>query len=64
MDINDARSILTVLALLCFLGIVIWAYSKGAKKGFDEAAQLPFTDEDPPSDQKVDGQRKEGKENG
>jgi len=54
------RSILTVIALLCFLGIVAWAYSKGAKKGFDEAAQLPFTDEDPPASVNADGQRKEG----
>ncbi|WP_227816999.1 cbb3-type cytochrome oxidase subunit 3 [Nitrogeniibacter aestuarii] len=60
MEINDLRSILTVIALLCFLGIVAWAYSKGAKKGFEEAAQLPFTDEDPPAGDKADGQRKEG----
>ena len=64
MDINDIRSVLTLLALLCFLGICAWAYSKSAKKGFDEAAQLPFTDEDPPVGQTSDGQRKEGKENG
>ncbi|QID17199.1 cbb3-type cytochrome c oxidase subunit 3 [Nitrogeniibacter mangrovi] len=60
MEINDARSILTVLGFVCFLGICVWAYSKGAKKGFDEAAQLPFTDEDPPADHQDDGQRKEG----
>ncbi len=54
------RSILTLLALLCFLGICVWAYSKSAKKGFDEAALLPFTDEDPPAGQHADGQRKEG----
>jgi len=60
VDINDLRSILTVIALLCFLGIVAWAYSGHAKKGFDEAAQLPFTDEDPPAGHQADGQRKEG----
>ncbi|MCB1908883.1 MAG: cbb3-type cytochrome c oxidase subunit 3 [Rhodocyclaceae bacterium] len=48
MDINDFRSILTVLGLVCFLGIVAWAYSGRAKKGFDEAARLPFADEDMP----------------
>jgi len=44
MDINDLRSITTVLGLLCFLGIVGWAYAKGSKKGFDEAANLPFAE--------------------
>ena len=46
MDINDLRSILTVAGLLCFLGIVGWAYSKGSKKGFEEAANLPFAEHD------------------
>jgi cytochrome c oxidase cbb3-type subunit 4 len=46
MDINDLRSITTVLGLLCFLGIVAWAYGKRSKKGFDEAANLPFADND------------------
>lgn len=46
MDINDLRSIVTVLALASFVGIVWWAYSKGARKGFDEAANLPFADDD------------------
>ena len=44
MDINDLRSLTTVLGLVCFLGIVGWAYRKGSKKGFDEAANLPFAD--------------------
>ena len=39
MDINDLRSITTVAGLLCFLGIVAWAYGKSSKKGFDEAIQ-------------------------
>ncbi len=46
MDINDLRSITTVLGLLCFLGIVGWAYGKGSKKGFEEAANLPFDADD------------------
>ena len=49
MDINDFRSILTVLGLTCFLGICYWAYSKGARAGFEEAALLPFTDDDAPA---------------
>jgi cytochrome c oxidase cbb3-type subunit IV len=45
MDINDLRSIVTVVSLLTFVGIVVWAYSKRNQSGFDEAARLPF-DED------------------
>ena len=44
MDINDFRSWHTVVMLVIFLGILFWAYSKGRKKGFDEAANLPFED--------------------
>jgi len=46
MDINDLRSLTTVLGLLCFLGIVVWAYGNSSKKGFDEAANLPFAEHD------------------
>ena len=46
MDINDLRSITTGSGLLCFLGIVAWAYGKSSKKGFDEAAKLPFAEHD------------------
>lgn len=46
MDINDLRSIITVAGLLCFLGIVGWAYGKSSRKGFDEAANLPFAEPD------------------
>ena len=45
MDINDLRSIVTLVSFLTFLGIVAWAWSKRNKERFDEAAQLPFQDE-------------------
>ena len=47
MEINDLRSIVTVVFLVTFLGIVWWAYGlKGNKKRFEEAANLPFADEE------------------
>ncbi|MBK7900767.1 MAG: cbb3-type cytochrome oxidase subunit 3 [Azonexus sp.] len=46
MDINDLRSIGTVVSLLTFLGIVWWAYSRNNKQRFDEAANLPFAEHD------------------
>jgi cytochrome c oxidase cbb3-type subunit 4 len=45
MDINHLRSIVTVVSLLIFVGIVVWAWSKRNQAQFDEAAQLPFKDE-------------------
>lgn len=59
MELNDARILVTVLGFLCFVGICIWAYSTHAKKGFDEAARLPFTDDDLPGE-KHDRQSKQG----
>lgn len=60
MDINDARTIVTVLGFLCFIGICAWAYSRHAKSGFDEAAQLPFTEDDVPDAREARRQSKEG----
>jgi cytochrome c oxidase cbb3-type subunit IV len=45
MDINFLRSAVTVVSLLTFVGILIWAWSGRNKAGFDEAAMLPFQDE-------------------
>lgn len=63
MDINDLRSVITVLGFLCFLGICVWAYSGHAKAGFEEAARLPFTDDDRSAD-KAGGPAFQGKANG
>ncbi|MFA9230842.1 MAG: cbb3-type cytochrome oxidase subunit 3 [Microgenomates group bacterium] len=45
MDINDLRSVVTVVSLLTFVGIVVWAWSKRNKPNFDEAARLPFNED-------------------
>jgi cytochrome c oxidase cbb3-type subunit IV len=46
MDINDLRSLMTVLAFAAFVGIVLWAYSGGARRRFEEAARLPFEEDE------------------
>ena len=46
VDINTIRSLVTVLAFVCFVGIVLWAYSRGARRGFEEAARLPFEEDE------------------
>jgi len=47
-DLNLLKSAVTAVSFLAFIGIVVWAYSRGARKGFDEAALLPFSDDDVP----------------
>lgn len=46
MDVNLLRSLFTVACLAVFIGIVAWAWSRGNKAGFEEAARLPFSSED------------------
>lgn len=45
MDLALWRGAVTVGSLCIFVGIVWWAYGHKNKAHFEEAAQLPFTDE-------------------
>lgn len=47
MDINDLRSIVTVLSFIAFVGIVWWAFSSHRKHAYDEAARIPLDDDLP-----------------
>lgn len=46
MDLTSLRSVVTLLSFLVFAGIVYWAWSSKNKVRFDEAANLPFLDDD------------------
>ena len=46
MDINDLRGISTVFVFVTFIGLCFWAYNSKRKKSFDEAANLPFADDE------------------
>lgn len=50
MDIGTLRGIGTLLVFIAFVGLVFWAYSSKRKSTFDEAASLPFADEEPNRD--------------
>lgn len=41
-----ARSIVTVAALLTFVGIIIWAWSASRRERFEAAARLPLEQDD------------------
>ena len=51
MDINDLRSLATVLCMFAFVAVTYWAYGPSRKSYFDEAAQLPFEDGDDKGEQ-------------
>lgn len=59
MDLIDVRITWTVVSFAVFLAIVAWAYSRGARQGFDEAAQLPFQEDLPATDRTVHGQQRQ-----
>lgn len=42
MDLIELRAGATVVCFLLFLGIVTWAYWRGNRERFEEAARLPF----------------------
>jgi cytochrome c oxidase cbb3-type subunit 4 len=46
MDINTLRAIVTVITFVVFIGIVAWAWSRRNQAAFEEAAQLPFRQDD------------------
>ena len=47
------QSLWSIVILVTFIGIVLWAYSGKRKSAFDEAARLPF--DDPPFDDNTPG---------
>ena len=50
MDIGLIQGIWTIMVMIIFVGIVIWAFSSKKKVDFEEAAQLPFREEDDQQD--------------
>ena len=42
MDVNDLRSIATVVCFVIFICIVVWTYSRRNREDFEEASKLPF----------------------
>ena len=46
MDINDLRGLSTLFLFVTFIGMCFWAYNSKRKKSFDEAANLPFADDE------------------
>ncbi|AWL11952.1 hypothetical protein HMF8227_01477 [Saliniradius amylolyticus] len=63
MDSVTINIIWTVAVFVLFIAIVVWAYSKKSKKGFDEAANLVFDDENKPSKREAQQEKRESSSN-
>ncbi|MBN8412361.1 cbb3-type cytochrome c oxidase subunit 3 [Halomonas denitrificans] len=69
MDIGTFRGILTGILLVAFLGLVAWAYSSRRKREFEQAANLPFADDDEQpnrdrmAEQQADSRKDRGEKN-
>ena len=50
MDVDTLRGLITIVAMMAFLGVVWWAYSSANRRRFEEDALLPFADEGGDSD--------------
>lgn len=61
MDTTFFHSIYTVVMLVIFVGIWVWAWSGKQKKRFNEAANLPFADEQKNMSSLEDEREKESK---
>jgi len=46
MDINTLRGLSTILVMIVFVGICLWAFSGKKKQDFNDAADLPFKDDE------------------
>ena len=60
MDITLLQSIWTIVVLVLFIGIVVWAWSGKRKARFDEAANIPFTEDDNTSVNKTPEEKTHG----
>lgn len=45
MDYGLLQGIWTILVMIFFLGVVVWAWSRKRKKEFDDAAMIPFRED-------------------
>ena len=50
MNYSFFSSVMTVVMLVVFLGIVAWAYSSKRRAAFDEAARVPLEDDEAPGE--------------
>ena len=61
MDIGTIRGLGTVIVMVAFVGVLLWAYGGKRKERFDEDAMLPCAD-DPVAKKHVEQASRSNKE--
>jgi len=46
MDVNDLRAVVTLMGFVLFLALVVYTYSRRRRGEHEEAAMLPFIEDD------------------
>jgi cytochrome c oxidase cbb3-type subunit 4 len=46
MEINTIRGALTIILIIAFMGLVVWAWSSKRKETFDKLSQMPLEEDD------------------
>ena len=59
LDYVTFSTVMTVVMLIIFIGIVAWAYSGKRRAQFDEAAGVPLDDGDTPDGEYSNGMARE-----
>ena len=57
MDVSFVHIASTVMGFICFIAICLYAYSGGAATKFEEAANIPFDDDDLPQGSRSDAKQ-------
>ena len=47
MNYSDMSSVMTVVMMAVFIGIVLWAWSGKRREDFEAAARVPLDDDEP-----------------
>ena len=50
MSVTFVQSVWTVIAMVVFIGIIIWAFSKRKKSDFEQAGRMAMDDDKPVND--------------
>ena len=60
MDLATVHAVLTVLMMVAFIALIVWAWSGKRRQAFDEAARLPLDDDNEVTSVHLRGDKKHG----
>ena len=60
MDLTFIQAIWTIVVMVVFIGIVIWAWSGKRKQRFEDAANIPFNEDRQPQSDSITKENSHG----